>query len=318
MLTARSVASIFLGTTIILAAGGVSGQAYPSKPIHLYTGTAGGNNDTTSRFVAGGISGPLGQQVIVEPRPPGAAPDIVAKAPPDGYSMMLVGDLFWISGLLRGQSDPFAGLAPVSMLGSSPNILVVHPSLPVKSVKELIALAKARPGELNYATGGVGAIEHIMGELFKSMTGTNIVHVTYKGATPTLTAVVSGETHLTILGVSVVSASVKAGRLRALAVTSAQSSVLAAGLPTLAASGLPGYDLVNTDQVYTTAKTPAAVINRLNQEIVRFLRTPAATERYLQRGSEVIATTPEEHAATLKSRVIVITKVIKDAGIKAN
>lgn len=318
MLTARSAVSLFLGAMIILCAGGVSGQAYPSKPIHIYTGSPGGNNDGTSRFIAGGISGPLGQQVIVEPRPAGVSPDIVAKAPPDGYSLLLLGDLVWLGPLLQGKPTPLADLAPISMLGSSPNVLVVHPILPVKSAKELIALAKARPGELNYASVGVGGIDHLAGELFKSMAGVNLVRIPYNSTPAAIAAALGGEVPVWFGGVSLVSAHVKSGRLKALAVTSAQPSVLAPGVPTLSATGLPGFDLVNTDQMYAPAKTPAAIITRLNQEVVRFLRTPAAVEQYLIRGSEVIATSPEEHAATLKSRVAVIAKVIKEAGIKAD
>ena len=318
MLAMRAIGLIFSATVMVLGAGVVAGQAYPSKPIRIFTGSVGGNNDATSRFIAQGITGPLGQPVIVEPRPSGAAPDIVAKSPPDGYSLMLIGDMVWLGPLLRGQIPPLAELAPISMLGSSPNILVVHPSLPVKSVKEFVALAKAKPGELNYASAGVGGIDHLAGELFKSMTGVKMVWVPFKATPPAMAALLAGEVPLWFANVSLVTALVQAGRLRALAITSGQPSVLAPGVPTLAASGLPGFDLVNTDQMYAPAKTPVAIINQLNREIVRFLRTPAAVEQYLIRGSEVIATTPEEHAATLKSRVTTIAKVIKDAGIKAD
>jgi tripartite-type tricarboxylate transporter receptor subunit TctC len=314
----RSIAWILSATVVAMGAGTAAAQNFPVKPIRIFTGSVGGNNDATSRFIAQGISGPLGQPVIVEPRPVGASPEIVAKSAPDGYSVLLVGDLVWLAPLLRGQSDPMADFAPISMLGNSPNVLVVHPSLPVKSVKEFIALAKSRAGDLNYATAGVGGIDHLGGELFKSMTSTRIVGVPFKTTTSVLTALISGEVQVWFGGASLVTTHMKSGRVKALAVTSEQPSILTPGVPTLAASGLPGFDLVNTDAMYAPAKTPAAVIRRLNDEVVRFLRTPAATEQYLARGSEVVATTPEEHATRLKHRITIIGKVIRDAGIKAD
>ena len=303
---------------MIVGAAGVLGQAYPSKPIRLYTGSPGGSNDSAARLIAQGISGPLGQPVVVDNRGQVISVEVAAKSPPDGYSLLLTGDAIWLAPLLRGLSDPMTEYSPISLLGSAPNILVVHSSLPVKSVKELITLAKARPGELNYASAPAGGIDHISGELFKSMTGTNIVWVPFKSSGTALTGLMGGDVQMMFGGVFLVSASVKAGRLKALAVTSAQPSVLAVGLPTMADSGLPGYELVGSDAMYAPAKTPAAIINQVNREVVRFLRTPEAKEQYLSRGAEVIASSPEEHAAKLKSRVTVIGKLIKDAGIKGD
>ena len=241
----------------------------------------------------------------------------MASSPPDGYTLTLAGDLIWLGPLLRNsQIDPLRDFAPVTMLGNAPMLLVVHPSLPVKSVKELIALAKARPGELNYSSSAAGSIDHIAGELFKSMTGANIGWVPYKGDARAQIALMGGEVQMMFVSVASVSANIKSGRLRALAVTSGQPSMLAAGMPTMAASGVPGFELVGMDAIYAPAKTPAAVINRLNQEIVRFAKTPEGRERYLNLGAELIASSPEEHAARLKSRITVIGKLIKDAGIK--
>jgi tripartite-type tricarboxylate transporter receptor subunit TctC len=240
----------------------------------------------------------------------------VARSAPDGYSLLFGSDIIWLGPLLRGQPDVIREFSPLSLLASAPNILVVHPSLPVKSVKELIALAKARPGELNYSSSGAGSTDHIAGELFKNSTGTNIVWIPFKGSGAAAVAVAAGEVQVMFGGVFLVSPYIKSGRLRALAVTSVQPSALAIGLPTIAASGIPGYELVSTDSMYAPANTPPAIINQLNQEIVRFLRTKEAQEKYLALGSEVVASSPEEHAAQIKSRIATIGKLIKDAGIK--
>ena len=304
---------------MILGAGLVSGQNFPTKPIHIFTGSAGGSNDAAARLISSGISGPLGQQVIVENRGSVAiSAPIVAQSPPDGYNIVSAGDLIWLGPLLRGQPDALRDFSPISLMASAPNVLIVHPSLPVKSVKELIALAKARPGALNYSTSSAGGADHLAGELFKHTTGTNIVWVPYKGGNQSLTAVVSGEVQLAMLGAFLVAPQVKAGRVKALAVTSAQPSALVVGLPTLAASGVPGYEIVGTDGLYAPAKTPAAVITRLNEVVVRFLNTPEAKAKYLVLGGEVVASSPEEHVAFLKNRVAVIGKLIKDANIKVD
>ena len=204
------------------------------------------------------------------------------------------------------------------MLASAPNILSVHPSLPVKSVKELIALAKARPGELNYSSGPAGGIDHIAGELFKNLTGVKTVWVPFKGGVAAIVAVASGEVQLTFGSVGATAPLIKSGKLKPLAITSAQPSALSADLPTMAASGVPGFEIVSTDAIYAPAKTPAAIVNQLNQEILRILRTKDVQERYLALGAEVIASSPEEHIAKLKSRIVTIGKVIKVAGIKVD
>ena len=222
----------------------------------------------------------------------------------------------WLGPLLKGQTDAMKDFAPISMMASAPNILAVHPSLPVKSVKELIALAKAKPGELNYSSGQPGGADHLSAELFKSMTGTKMVQITFKGAAGAAMSLAGGEVQLMFGGVALSAPYIKAGKFRALAVTSSQPSLLVTGVPTLAASGLPGFELVGIDSIYTTAKTPVAIVNRLNEEIVRFLRTKEAQEKYLNLGAEVIASSPQELVDKLNSRITVIGKVIKDAGIK--
>ena len=317
LITTRSMVLIFSLAVIVLGASVGHTQNYPGKPIRIYTGNAGGGNDAAARLIAQGISGPLGQPVIVENRGGVISVPIVAQAPPDGYSLLFGGDLLWLGPLLQGQSDPIRDFSPISMLASAPFVFVVHPSLPVKSVRDLIALAKARPGQLNYATSGSGGIDHLGMELFRSMTGIDIVRVNYKSGSQAVVGLLSGEVHMSIRGTVQVSTNIKLGKLKALAVTSAQPSALVVGLPTMAASGLPGYELVGTDAMYAPAKTPAAIINQLNREIVRFVKTPEASEKYLNLGAEIVGSSPEEHIATLKSRIAIMGKLIRDAGIKA-
>ena len=317
MSSARFVASIFPVIMMVVGASAVCGQDFPSKPIRIFTGNAGGSNDAAARLIGGGISGPLGQPVIIENRSSSLlSAQTVAATPPDGYNLVISGDLLWLNPLLLGLPDQTVNFAPISMLASAPVILCVHPSLPVKSVRELIALAKARPGELNAAAATPGGMDHLATEVFKSLTGVNVVIVHYKGGAAASSALAGGDLHMMFGIIAPSMPHVRSGRIRALAVTSAQPSVMAPGVPTLADSGLPGFDLASIDAIYAPAKTPAAIVNRLNQEIVRFLRTKEAQERYLALGAEVSASSPEAHAAILKSRITVLGKVIKDAGIK--
>jgi len=223
-------------SVLICAATAAFAQDFPTKPIRIVTSAAGGGNDFAARLVAQGLSGNVGQQVIVDNRNSVVAPEIVAKTPPDGYSLLLVGSSFWVMPLLQNTSyDPVTDFSPVVLAGVSPNVLVVHPSLPVKSVKELIALAKARPGELNYASGSMGSTAHLGPELLKAMANINMVHIPYKGAGPAVNAVVAGEAQLILTSASALTSQIKSGRLRALAVTSPQPSALVPGLPTMTA-----------------------------------------------------------------------------------
>ena len=319
MLITRVIVSIFSVGLLELAPGTVSGQDFPNKPIRIVTAAAGGGSDTTARLIAQGISGPLGQPVIVENRPTFVAIETVAKAPPDGYTLLVTGASFWINPLLQKLSyDAVRDFAPISLISREVFILAVHPSMPVKSVKELIALAKARPGELNFGSSTPGGPGSLGAELLKSMAGVNIVNVPYKGNIAAVTALVSGEIQLMVADMPLVVPHVKSGKLRALAVTSAESSALVPGLPTVAASGLPGYGLDGATGSWAPAKTPTAIINRLNQEIVRFLNQPDVKERILNAQAEVIASSPEQFAAIMKSDIAKWSKVIKDAGIKSN
>jgi tripartite-type tricarboxylate transporter receptor subunit TctC len=299
-------------------AGVVSGQDYPNKPIRIVTGLAGGGGDSVARIIAQGISGPLGQSVIVDNRTTIQASEAASKAPPDGYTLLVIGSSVWIFPLLQKAPYEVSDFSPISLISREINVVSVHPSVPVKSIKELIALAKARPGALNYGAGVIGGPQHLAAELFKSMAGVDIVRISYKGNAQSITGLISGEVQLMITDVGLLAPHVKMGRLRALAVTSLEPSALAPGLPTVAASGLPGYEAVGMTVMMAPANTPSAIINRLNQEIVRFLNRSDVKERFLNDGEEVVANSPEQFAAIIKSDMARISKVIKDAGIKVN
>ena len=318
MLILRFVVSMLSIGAVALGAGMVSGQDFPSKPIRLLA-SAGGGPDFEARLIAQGISGTLGQHVIVDNRPVMFTIETVMKAPPDGYNLVVVSNPFFVAPLLQQmRHDPVNDFAPVTMVSREQNLLVVHPSLPVKSVKEIIALAKARPGELNYGSGSTGSSTHLAGELFKFMAGVNIVRIPYKGGGQAVVDLLGGHVLLMFATSPSVAPHVKSGKLKALAVTGTQRSVLLPDLPTVAASGLPAYELLGLDGVYAPAKTPAPVINRLNQEIVRYLRTAEAKQKFLAGGIEIAVSTPEELTAAIKSDMAKISKLIKSAGIKAD
>ena len=204
------------------------------------------------------------------------------------------------------------------MLVKEVNAFVLHPTVPATSIKELIALARAKPGALNYSSGGAAGSTHLAVELFKSMAGVNIVHIAYKGGGAATTALFGGEVQMTLMGAGSVMPFVKSGKLKALAVTSAEPSAMAPGLPTVAASGVPGYEAVGLFGLLAPAKTPAAIINRLNQEVVRFVNRPEVKERYLNAGLETVGNSPEQFAAIIRSDMARMSKVIKDADIRAD
>ena len=319
MLLPRLVLRLFPLGILLLIAGIACSQDYPSKPIRIVTSLPGGGGDFEARLIAQGISGRLGQQIIVDNRPSGLLGEIVAKSPPDGYTLLLAGSTMAFAPLMGKTSyDPIKDFAPITILARAPNVLVVHPSLPAKSVKELIALAKARPGELNYSTGPAGGTPHLSGELFKAMAGVSIVRSPYKGGAPAIVGVMSGQDQMSFNTVVAVAPHVKSGRLRALAVTSATPSALAPELPTVAASGLPGYEIIAVDFMLAPVKTPAPIISRLNQEVVRFLQQADVKEKFLATGVEAAPSSPEELAASMKSEIAKAGKLIKDAGITAD
>jgi tripartite-type tricarboxylate transporter receptor subunit TctC len=302
---------------VVLGASVVSGQDFPNRSIRIITSLPGGGSDFTARLIAQGISGPLGQPVIVENRPSNLTGDFAMKAQPDGYTLLVEGNSFWYTPLIQPtRYDVLKDFSPVTIALNSPNIIVVHPAVPVTSIGELIALAKAKPGQLNYGSS-FGSTSHLGMEMLKSMAGINIMHVFYKGGGPAVNAVIAGEVQFMSASAASVAPFTKSGKLKALAVTSAKSSAMLPGLPTVASSGLPGYELDLTTGLFATGKPSKAVISRLNQEIVRALNTKEIKEKFLSTGGETVGSTPEQFLAAIKSDIARMGKVIKDAGIKA-
>ena len=302
---------------MMVAAAAASAQPYPSKPLRIITAAAGGGSDQATRLIATPLGAALGQQVIVDNRGLLAA-DVAAKAPPDGYTLLLSGQTLWLLPFMRDNvASNVTDFAPITTATETANILVVHPTLPVNSVKTLVALAKARPGDLNFATSGNGNSVHIAGELFKSMAGVNVVRVNYKAASQALADLIAGQTQFMFGVPGSTMPHVKARRLRALAVTSAKPSTLMPSLPTVAQT-LPGYEVASRLAIFAPAGTPAPIVTRLNQEIVRVLNRPEVKERFHATGIETVGDSPEALAALIKSEIIRTGKVIKEAGIRAN
>ena len=319
MLNPRISVAVFSVAVTAVNTATVSAQDYPNKPIRIVTSAAGGGTDFAARIIAQGLTAGLGQQVIVDNRVPVVAIQTVMKAPPDGYTVLVGGSTLWIGPLLGAAPyDPVKDFSSVTFSGISPLVLVVHPSLPVKTIKDFVALAKARPGELNYSSGSSGAASHLAPELLKAMAGAKIVRVFYKGNAPALTALLGGEVQLTFGTAPAVVPHIRSGRLRPLAVTSMNPSALAPGLPTVAASGLPGYEVISIDAVFVPANTPATMISRLQQETVRHIHKTEVKQRFLDSGVEVTGTTPDESDKFIRSDIAKWTKLIKDAGIKAD
>ena len=319
MSTASLGASISVAGIALLGGGLICAQDNPTKPIRVMTSPPGGGSDFVARQVAQGISGPLGQQVIIENRPGGTfAGEAVSRAAADGYTLIYYGSALWLLPLMRKEVpyDTVRDFAPITLASTQPNVLVVHPTLPVKSARDLVALAKARPGELNYAAGGSGSSGHLAAELFKSLAKVNIVRIPYKGQGPATMDLVAGQVQLTFGTTGSVGAHIKSGRLRALAVTTAEPSALVPGLPTIAASGVAGYEAAQLSGILAPAKTPQAVINRLNQEIVRFLTRSEIKERLFNTGVEAAGSTPEDFGNKIKSEIARMGKVIRDANIR--
>lgn len=308
----------FVIALVLTAASTAQAQSFPVKPIRIITSGVGGAGDVASRLVAQGIAPALGQQVIVDNRASGPIPvEVTLKSPADGYTLMLYGSTVWLGPYLRANApDPLRDFAPISLAATAPNILVVHPSLPVKNVKEFVALAKARPGALNYGTTGIGSSPHLAAELFQAMAGVQFVRISYKGAGAALTDLIGGQIQLSFATASSVSPHLKTGRLRALGVSSARESILLPGLTTIAAAGLPGYESSSLQGVFAPAGVPAPILQKLSQEIMRYLHSSDAREKFLAVGVEVVGSTPEQFTAAMKTEMSRMGKVIRDAGIR--
>jgi len=309
------------------AAAPAAGQqaSFPVRPVRFVVPFApGGSTDTLARTLSVKLAESLGQQVIVDNRP-GANGDIgmeiVAQARPDGHTLVLG----YIANLAIAPSlqaklpyDPVKDYAPVTQLASSPNVLTAHPSVPAKNLKELIALARAKPGQVNFASTGVASVGHLTGELLNSLAGVKMTHVPYKGSGQAVTDILGGHVQVMFSGFSSTLPHIKAGKLRALAVTGAQRSAPLAEVPTIAEQGFPGVEATAWYGVLAPAGTPKAVIAKLHAELVRILKLPDVTQRLEGLGFEIVASTPEQFAAYVKSEIAKWAKVVKASGAKAD
>ncbi len=318
MLLARVAGCVALAASTALTGFAVRAQdaPYPNRYLRILTSEAGSTNDIVSRVIARLLHDKLGQTVVVENRG-GPAADVAARAPGDGYTMLLYGSSVWVLPYFRRMSyDPVRDLTPVSSAYSQAIILLVHPSLPVKSVKELIALAKARPGQLNYSAGTTAATPHLAMELFKYQSKLSFVRVNYRGTQPAVNALMAGEVQVMFTGAGSVMPMVKAGRLRAIAVTTAERSPLVPGLPTVAESGLPGYEFTSVVGVFVPAKTPPAIVDLLSREIMAILKRPDVVDPLFESGTAALGSTPEDFGVRVRADIDRWRKIIKDTGIQ--
>jgi tripartite-type tricarboxylate transporter receptor subunit TctC len=298
---------------LILSADGVFAQdKYPSKLIRIVTATPGSNHDWGARLVAQELTPRIGQRVIVENRGTIAIEYVARDVPPDGYTVLFYGSTVWLQPYLtKANWDPVGDLAPITLAMSSPNVLVVHPSLPVKSVKELIALARARPGELNYSAGGGGSTPHIAAELFNYMAKVRIVRVHYKGSGPSMIGLLVGEVQLMFAALGPIMPHVNQGKVRALAVTTPKRTRLIPDLPTVG-EALPGYASEAVIGFFVPRKTSVSIIKLLHQQIVQSLKA-ADPQVLFNAGVEIVGNSPDEFAGFIKSEMARMGPVIKSA-----
>ncbi|HEV7392167.1 MAG TPA: tripartite tricarboxylate transporter substrate binding protein [Burkholderiales bacterium] len=313
---------VVAGLSAMLAPAAVMAQEYPAKSIRwIVPYPPGGTSDVVARLIGQKLTEAWKQPVLVDNR--GGAngnigTEIAAKAPPDGYTLLLVANALTINqGLYSSLTfDAEKDFAPVTAVLAQPNVLAVHPSLPVKSVKEFIALARSKPGALNYASGGAGNNNHLAAELFARMAGIKVTHVPYKGMSLGVAALLTGEVHFSFVTLISVSPYLKSGRLRVLAVTSAERVRSMPDLPTVAEAGVPGYEATSWVGVLVPAKTPRPIVLKLNQEIVRILKTPEVNEQIARSGADVLAGTPEQFAAMIRSDLKRYSELTKAIGIR--
>ncbi|HSQ03278.1 MAG TPA: tripartite tricarboxylate transporter substrate binding protein [Burkholderiales bacterium] len=321
----RIVTLILYTTLLAPRPATLHAQSYPAQAIRFVVPfPAGGPLDIVARAIGQELNRSWGQPVIIDNRPGAGGnigADYVAKAPPDGYTILMGAvstHAINVTLYSRLPYDPIRDFAPVTLVTSVPNILVVHPSVPAKTVRELIAVAKARPGQLNFGSGSTGSAGHLAGELFKTMAGVDMVHIPYKGAGPAVVDLLAGHVSLMFDNLASALPNIKAGRVRAIAVTTSRRSPFLPELPTISEAGLPGFDIGTWFGVFAPGGTPRDIVVRLNAEIVRILNTPGMKERLANLGAEPMGNQPEQFAAFIKSEIPKYAKVIKASGAKAD
>jgi len=315
---------VFAAATFVATASAQPQEMYPDRPIRFVVPLAtGGATDIAARLFGQKLADALGQQVVIDNRPGAGGiigAEIAAKASPDGYTLMMASISHTVLPSLHKKLpyDIVKDFAPVSKLVAFPFLLLVHPSVPAKSVKELIAFAKAKPGQINYASGGNGSTAHLNGELFKSVTGINVVHVPYKGTAPALIGFLAGEAGLAFYSVSATLQHVRAGRLRALATTGERRTPSLPDLPTAVEAGVPGFVTGSWAGVLAPAGTPKPIIAKLHGEITRILQLTEVKERLAALDFELVGNTPEEFGTMIKKEVLKWAKVVKESGAKVD
>ena len=298
-------------------------QAWPDKPIRLILGVpAGATPDVTARLIMPGVSQSLGQPLVADNRGGAGgliAAEIVAKSAPDGYTLFISspGALTILPSLRKSVPyDTLRDFAPISLISVGPFVLITHPSVPVKSVKELIALAKSQPGKLNYASAGNGVANHLAMEMFKQMAGVDITHVPYKGAPQAVTDVLAGHMNMMFNSIAPIIANIKAGRVRVLGIASSKRSPQLPDVPTISEAGVPGFEAVNWFGMFAPAKTPKPIITRVNEAVVKVLRSPDVQAQFVALGADPVGDSPEEFAAFVRRDMERYAKVVKLSGAK--
>jgi tripartite-type tricarboxylate transporter receptor subunit TctC len=318
------IAAIALTFAVLLMPGATHAQSYPSKPIRFIVPFApGGGNDVVARLIGGKLAEAWGHQVVIDNRPGAGgniAAEVVARANPDGYTIFLFNSANAIAPSLYKKLayNPVSDFEPVILISTSPFALVVHPSIPAQSVKDLIALAKAKPKTLTFASGGNGSSTHLAGEQFRQMAGIDIVHVPYKGAGPAFVDLIAGQVSMYFASIPPALPQLKAGRVRALAVTSERRTSLLPELPTIAEAALPGYQSGASYGVVVPARTPAATVRKLNAEIARMLREPDVRSRLSTQGMEIASGTPQDFARFMNAEIAMWAKVVNASGARVD
>jgi tripartite-type tricarboxylate transporter receptor subunit TctC len=326
MFNARSIVKGFVTAALTMfISDTVPGQTYPTRPIHIMVPSSpgAGVTDIMARLVGQHLSARIGQQIVIDNRPGASGilgSEVVSRAAPDGYTLLVANVSLVVNPFLYPKMpyDPLKDFVPVTMINSAPLLLVVHPSIPAKSVTELIAFAMSHPGQLNYGSGGLGSTPYLAAELFKSLAGIDVVHVPYKGGAPALSDLVGGQLTFMIENMPGTMPYARAGNLRALAITSPQRTELAPELPTMAEAGVPGYEISGWNGLFAAKGTPPDIVARLHSEVTKILRTPEVRQELATLGAEPVGDTPDEFAAFLRADAARWGKIIQEKGIRSD